>query len=1358
MNDSPQLLSVFSEALERQSGAERAAYLDRACGDDADLRARVEDLLRAHERAPNFLEGSPPQRHPGATVDEIPVTERPGTLIGPYKLLQQIGEGGMGTVFMAEQTQPVQRKVALKLIKAGMDSAQVIARFEAERQALAMMDHVNIARVFDAGATEAGRPYFVMELVHGVPITKYCDDNRLTPRERLELFVPVCQAIQHAHQKGIIHRDLKPSNVMITLYDGKPVPKVIDFGVAKATEQKLTERTLFTQYGTMVGTFEYMSPEQAEMSALGVDTRSDIYSLGVLMYELLTGSTPLSRKRVKEAAYGEVLRMIKEEEPPRPSTRLSDSGEALASISAQRHMEPAKLTKLVRGELDWIAMKALEKDRNRRYETATGLAADVQRYLNDEPVLACPPSFWYRFRKLARRNKRAFVTASAVVLLLLAGTGISSYFAVQALDRAKEAEHNARLAKTNEEAADQQRQEAQENLKDARAAVDQMLTRVAGRLEAVPQMEHVRRELLEDALKFYQKFLERKGDDPVIRRETAWAYRRLAAIQRSLGQLVEAEKSFRKALAMFEELEAQSPLEPSTRVALVQAHCQFGRFLSGLGNREEPAEEHLRRAVQMAEDLVKEFPKDPGHGELFVSANVNLITLTRLPPDQAEEMLRRNLKLTKNTYLVGYIYWHLGVLGVRQGRYPEAKKDYLKALERCETVASANPSSSSAQRDLAMIRVDLADAMAADGQREEAEPLYRRAIAIMDKLATDYPGIHSYRTEQAGTHYKYATVLNTLDRRADAEKAYRRAVELYERLGADFATIPAYQQIAFDQRLGLGRFLVEAGRPQDALQVYGQAIALSGKVTADFPTRLKHWQGLVRSHIELGRLLERTGKTPAAEEAFRQALAISERLEAEHGGKPDYRRDVARCHLDAAWLLRLESRCSEAEKLYRWALQHYVKLANESPQARQAREDSAYAHFMLADLLRWVPGRLADAEKGFRQALEQYEKLSADFPNEPGYRITVADCRERLASVFLFQGRLPEAEQGFKEALALAERLAEEHPADRTVRITLAMGSKHWGETMRDKAPPREVEKAFRRAEALLEKLVADFPHESWCRRDWGVTCQMLVALLARDLKQPRAAEEFYRRAVATFEKLAAEFPRDPSYRVQLADAHREWAFCLRDSGRSQEATAIFDLAIANFAKAIELGSRDVWGVWYPLALLHLSTGRTKEYRMLCETLLKRFGQVNDPDFWVVIICKLAPDAVADLTRPVQIAEKMLARNPHNAELVGVLGDTLYRKGDLKAAVQRLEASIRAAPGIGVHWRRLFLAMAYHRLGRAAEARQLLQEAVRWIEKNGQEKLAKGAELKEPLPWSVRLDLQLLRRETEELLGKKSGP
>ncbi len=450
--DLERIRQIFLATIE-QPPAQWDALLDEACGNDADLRRQVAALVQAHAKGEGILDRNPAgQAQTGAFE---PVDQRPGTVIGPYKLLQQIGEGGMGTVFMAEQTRPVQRKVALKVIKPGMDSRQVIARFEAERQALAMMDHVNIARVLDAGATDTGRPYFVMELVHGVPITKYCDDNHLTPRERLELFVPVCQAIQHAHQKGIIHRDIKPSNVMITLYDGKPVAKVIDFGVSKATEQKLTERTLFTQYGTMIGTLEYMSPEQAEMSALGVDTRSDIYSLGVLLYELLTGGTPLRRKQIKEAALGEILRLIREEEAPKPSTRLSDSGEALASISAQRRTEPAKLSKLMRGELDWIVLKALEKDRNRRYETASGFGADLQRYLADEPVLACPPSAGYRARKFARRHKAALIVAglAGCVMFLLLVTGLGLFvnaalredrdLALSNQQRAETAEHRA---------------------------------------------------------------------------------------------------------------------------------------------------------------------------------------------------------------------------------------------------------------------------------------------------------------------------------------------------------------------------------------------------------------------------------------------------------------------------------------------------------------------------------------------------------------------------------------------------------------------------------------------------------------------------------------------------------------------------------------------------------------------------------------------------------------------------------------------------------------------------------------------------------------------------------------------------
>jgi eukaryotic-like serine/threonine-protein kinase len=448
--------TVFNRAQEMPPH-ERAAFLDAACGGDVALRERLEVLLGAHDNPGSFLQrpasglemiadGPAARGSPDAPSQFLEVESR---RIGPYKLLQKIGEGGMGTVYLAEQVAPVRRTVALKVIKPGMDSRQVLARFEAERQALAMMDHPNIAKVLDAGTTDQGRPYFVMELVKGVPITRDCDDRRLTLRERLALFIPVCQAVQHAHQKGIIHRDLKPSNVLVGLYDGRPIPKVIDFGVAKATGPKLTEATLFTGFGAVVGTPEYMSPEQAQLDNLDIDTRSDVYSLGVLLYQLLTGTTPLDPKRLKQAALLEVLRVIREEEPQRPSTRLSTT-EGLPSIAASRNVEPAKLSRLMRGELDWIVMKALEKDRNRRYETANGFAMDLQRYLADDPVQACPPSATYRFRKFARRHRPVLAAASVVAASLVAVAVLSVRYADRqhrfAIDKAEDARKISALA------------------------------------------------------------------------------------------------------------------------------------------------------------------------------------------------------------------------------------------------------------------------------------------------------------------------------------------------------------------------------------------------------------------------------------------------------------------------------------------------------------------------------------------------------------------------------------------------------------------------------------------------------------------------------------------------------------------------------------------------------------------------------------------------------------------------------------------------------------------------------------------------------------------------------------------------
>jgi WD40 repeat protein/serine/threonine protein kinase len=436
--------AIFVAALALPDAKEREAYLQEACAGNPELLGRLRELLSAHEESQGPLDRGPVAF--GATLGAADI-ERPGATIGPYKLIEQIGEGGMGTVWMAQQTEPVKRLVAIKLIKPGMDSKQVIARFEAERQALALMDHPNIARVLDGGTTKSepggvspGRPYFVMDLVKGVPITKYCDDHHLTPRQRLELFIPVCQAIQHSHQKGIIHRDLKPSNVVVALYDGKPVPKVIDFGVAKAAGQTLTDKTLVTGFGSIIGTLEYMSPEQAEINQLDIDTRTDIYSLGVLLYELLTGSPPFTKKELEKAGMLELLRVIREKEATKPSTKLS-TAESLPTLAANRGTEPAKLSKLLRGELDWIVMKCLEKDRNRRYETANGLAMDVQRYLADEPVQACPPSAGYRLRKFARRNKGPLLAASLVLLALVGGIVGTSWQALQATS-----ERNAKKA------------------------------------------------------------------------------------------------------------------------------------------------------------------------------------------------------------------------------------------------------------------------------------------------------------------------------------------------------------------------------------------------------------------------------------------------------------------------------------------------------------------------------------------------------------------------------------------------------------------------------------------------------------------------------------------------------------------------------------------------------------------------------------------------------------------------------------------------------------------------------------------------------------------------------------------------
>jgi serine/threonine-protein kinase len=765
--------SLFLDAVENCPPERWEDYLDEACGGDEDLRRRVRALLEAHLSADSFVE----EPGPAVTVTAAsPFAEGPGTVIGPYRLMEVIGEGGMGVVCVAEQTEPVRRRVALKVIKPGMDSKQVVARFEAERQALAMMDHPNIAKVHDGGTTDSGRPYFVMELVRGLPITEYCDAERLSIRQRLELFVLVCRAVQHAHQKGVIHRDLKPSNILVTLHDGVPVPKVIDFGVAKATGQALTDKTVYTAFTHLIGTPPYMSPERVELSGLDVDTRSDIYSLGVLLYELLTGTTPFDLETLRKAAFDEMRRIIREDEPPTPSTRLGSLGATLTTASAQRSSDPRHLNRTVRGELDWIVMKALEKDRRRRYETANEFASDVMRHLTDQPVEACPPSLRYSLGKMARRNRVALTTAALVVGALALGLAGSLVMAARAADAERRA--NAALGRVRDGLAEVDRQRAR-----AREAVDQMYTQVAQKwLSREEGLTPLQRDFLEKALAFYDEFARERAGDPEARVEAARAAARVGEIRSELGQSAGALESHLRALGIFRLLAAEFPDRPEYRRGVAERLRDVGLRHESLG-RTQDAERAFREAVALRERLAED-PGTPDDRADLASGSIylgRLLGSTKRVGDGERLLVRSIDSLTKlveqfpkeagyRRKLDGGVT-SLGILYSGADRTAEAESQFRRSVRLRQEMADADPTDPEPQRQLAMACHNLGHQLGRTHRPREAVAEYRRALPIEEKLAADHPERPGNRALLAQTLGVLSEALVNTQQFDEAEKA-----------------------------------------------------------------------------------------------------------------------------------------------------------------------------------------------------------------------------------------------------------------------------------------------------------------------------------------------------------------------------------------------------------------------------------------------------------------------------------------------------------------------------------------------------------------------------------------------------------
>lgn len=1184
-DDGCHVRAIFLRAVDEHRAEDWPAFLDAACEGDAALRERVAALLRAHDQTSSMPDDSGAAL--GETISATPL-EGSGTIIGPYKLMRQIGEGGMGLVFIAEQRHPVRRKVALKLIKPGMDTREVVARFEAERQALALMDHPHIAQVFDAGTTDVGRPYFVMELVLGIPITAYCDREKLATGERLRLFVSVCRAVQHAHQKGVIHRDIKPSNVLVTLQDGEATVKIIDFGIAKAVHQQLTEKTIHTAFQQMLGTPLYMSPEQAGQSGHDIDTRTDIYSLGVLLYELLTGTTPFERARLSRSDLDEVRRILREEEPPKPSNRISTLSQA-ATVSARRRGDPKWLRRLFRRELDWIVMKSLEKDRERRYESAAAFAADVERHLRNEPVLACPPSAAYRFAKFARRNKRVLPAATALAATLLAAVGLLTMSNWRLRSEQEWAAAQFRRAETMKLAADENRAEAQNRLKLVLNALDAMFIKQAETFSTLPEKsaatpadtrrQQAERAFLLRGLQFYEQLAERPGTRPEARLEVGRALRSVGMIQHRLGHFEESRHAARQATQVFDKLAAEVGDDPKYQLERAESYeCLYQPF-SDLGQWPE-AERSAQTAIALFEKLEADAPDEP-RALRGLAACYGHLVVARQHPVRLDDLLRSfehaekcYQRLTKQSpmetehrealshlrHAVAFCLNKSGKLREAAATFGETAAAYQQLIADMAANKTTRHGLPTTAQDVAWYRHELGyariwqgDILRLLGRFDEAETALRNGLKAHKLLVADNPQVQDHLSRLSWNWRALADLHKARGDRSAAERAYRDAIAVLEEAGVN-----DYQGASYEALTELYR---EDGRIAEAIDATRQAVEAWAKLVAANNSS-RRWN-LAGSYDRLGALLKQAGQPDLSQEAYVKGGEVWQKLVGEFPVWADYQLHFIWNRLAAGRLYKARGDRPAAEKTYRdaIALLKDAKVHTEEPtlydalaelcgetgqvsdaiEARQsaieawkklAVNNDAGARWHLAgnyEDLGTLLERLGDAagaEATMVKAGDVWAKLVSEFPNAADNQLHFAWQRIRLAHLRKARGDRSAAEQGYRDAAAALEQAGL---SDEALGAAYESLSDLYGED----GKASEAVAARRKAVRVSEKMAAETGNPVH-RRYIADTSERLGAT-CKQANRVEESEAAYLKAIEVLEKLSGDFPDDADYQLRLA-------------------------------------------------------------------------------------------------------------------------------------------------------------------------------------------------------------------------------